>query len=82
MERPESTAEFVSRIDGSTATIPLTTAGLRVLRGSEAGLVHNTTHATYVGLIDGTKDVVFVTPPSDEELALAARARWAATWTH
>jgi phosphate transport system substrate-binding protein len=73
-DRPTLAAEFVDRIDGSTATIPLTTAALRLLRGTDAGLHHNTTHNAYVNLIEGTKDVIFVTAPSTEELALAADA--------
>ena len=72
--RPELPADFVERIDGSTATIPLTTAALQLLRGSDDGLHHNTTDNAYNNLIAGTKDVIFVTAPSPDELAAAAAA--------
>ena len=72
--RPQLPNEFIERIDGSTATIPLTTAALRMLRGSEAGLNHNATIEAYENLITAKKDVIFVTAPSKEELAAAKEA--------
>ena len=72
--RPDLTAEFVGRIDGSTATIPLTTAALKWLRGTDDGLLHNKTDQAYDNLIKGTKDIIFVTAPSDDELAAAKSA--------
>ena len=72
--RPVIDAGFVDRIDGSTATIPLMTAALRLLRGTDNGMHFNTTDAAYQNLINGDKDVIFVTAPSDDELAAAAAA--------
>jgi len=72
--RPTLPESFVDRIDGSTATIPLTTAALQLLRGTAAGLHHNTTDTAYQNLIAGTKDVIFVTAPSPDELAAATAA--------
>ena len=74
MTRPSLPEEFVARIDGSTATIPLTTAALRLLRGTEAGLHHNTTDNAYMNLIAGDMDVIFVTAPSPDELEAAEAA--------
>ena len=72
--RPSIPAEFVDRIDGSTATIPLTTAALKWLRGTDEGLYHNMTDQAYDNLIEGTKDIIFVTTPSEGELAAAQEA--------
>ena len=72
--RPFIDEEFVSRIDGSTATIPLMRATLQLLRGTDAGMKFNKTIEAYDNLIAGDKDVIFVTPPSKEELAAAAEA--------
>ena len=65
---------YANRIDGSTATIPLTAAALRHLRGDSEHLHHNTTDDAYQNLIEGTKDVIFVTAPSEDELAAATKA--------
>lgn len=64
------------RIDGSTATYPLTIEMGRELLGlDETGvkgyLTHNTTHNAYVNLIDRKADIIFVTQPSPEEIELA-----------
>jgi len=72
--QPELPPEFVERIDGSTATIPMMTSALRLLRGTDAGMKFNTTPYAYDNLIAGTKDVIFVTAPSEDELATAAAA--------
>jgi len=72
--RPQLDSEFVGRIDGSTATIPLMTAALQLLRGSADGMQFNTTPAAYDNLIAGEKDVIFVTAPSVEEMAAAEAA--------
>ncbi|MDR0783521.1 MAG: substrate-binding domain-containing protein [Propionibacteriaceae bacterium] len=72
--RPTLTDAFIERIDGSTATIPLMSAALRFLRGTDYGLLHTTTPMAYYNLIHGEKDVIFVTPPSEEELAEAKEA--------
>ena len=70
------TLEDYPKVDGSTATIPLSEAfGAAVMDMSieEARqyIVHNTTHNAYVNLIDKKADIIFVTSPSEEELAYA-----------
>ena len=72
--RPSLSADFVSRIDGSTVTIPLMTTALQLLRGSADGLEFNKTDQAYENLIAGEKDVIFVTAPSSDELASAQKA--------
>ncbi|MCL2803410.1 MAG: substrate-binding domain-containing protein [Micrococcales bacterium] len=72
--RPVFDAELVERIDGSTATIPLMTAALRLLRGTADGMEFNTTPQAYDNLIAKSKDVIFVTAPSQEEQAAAQAA--------
>jgi phosphate transport system substrate-binding protein len=64
-------------IDGSTATYPLSMEiGKELLGLDDTGvkgfITHNTTHNAYVNLINGNADIIFVTQPSPEELALAA----------
>ena len=73
-ERPVLPADFVDRIDGATATIPLAAAALQLLRGTDAGLGHNTTDNAYNNLIAGTKDIIFAPEPSPEQLAAAEAA--------
>ncbi|AKL95948.1 ABC-type phosphate transport system, periplasmic component [Clostridium aceticum] len=70
------TQESFPKIDGSTATIPLSEGivmGLLEMTEDEAKsfVVHNKTHPAYVNLIEGDADIIFVTEPSDEELRLA-----------
>ncbi len=72
----EFTKETYPRVDGSTATIPLSenmASKLLSLTEEEAkGFIkHNTTHNAYVNLLDGNADIIFVTEPSEEELQLA-----------
>ena len=74
---PDFTADTLPRIDGSTATIPLSEGLVQKLLGYTAEQAqdfvrHNTTHNAYVNLIDGKCDLIFVTPPSAEEDALMA----------
>lgn len=74
--RPSFTKETYPKVDGSTATIPLSesiAADLLFLTSEEAHsfIKHNTTHNAYVNLIDGEADIIFVTEPSEEELELA-----------
>ncbi len=74
---------FFERIDGSTATIPITGELVRQIKGdkSYSGSVlndyidHNTTHTAYEKLISKEKDLIFVTPPSDEEQKLAGKKK-------
>ncbi|MCI5898386.1 MAG: substrate-binding domain-containing protein [Anaerovoracaceae bacterium] len=69
--------EEYPKVDGSTATIPFSeavAAAVMDLPIEEARqyIVHNTTHNAYVNLINGDCDIIFVSPPSEEELQLAA----------
>ena len=64
------------RIDGSTATYPLSMEmGKELLGLDETGvkgfITHKTTHNAYVNLINGSADIIFVTPPSPDEIAFA-----------
>jgi phosphate transport system substrate-binding protein len=64
------------RVDGSTLTIPFSeavAAAVMHLPLDEARLyvMHNKTHQAYLNLIDGAADIIFVTPPSEDELAYA-----------
>lgn len=71
------TEETYPRIDGSTATIPLSEAFKAEFLGiplEEAEVKHNTTHYAYENLISGDADLILVTQPSDEELELAKKA--------
>lgn len=70
------TKEDYPRVDGSTATIPLSeslAANLLSMSPEEAEnfIKHNTTHNAYENLISGKADIIFVTEPSGEELSLA-----------
>lgn len=69
----------LSMIDGSTATVPITAELIRQFNGIEDKQLpyyidHNTTGDAYENLILGKKykNLIFVTEPSDDELALAA----------
>ncbi len=67
------------KIDGSTATIPLTEAIVRYTTGCTMEqavdvVKHNTTPTAYNRLIKGDVDLIFVTSPSSEELAQAKDA--------
>lgn len=75
-EKVSFTKNTYPRVDGSTVTIPLSEAmasKLLAMDGKEARkfVKHNTTHNAYVNLIEGKADIIFVTEPSEEELALA-----------
>lgn len=64
------------RVDGSTATIPLSEAFAAAVMGLDIEearqyIEHNKTHEAYVNLIDGKADIIFVTSPSEEELSYA-----------
>ncbi|MDR1205224.1 MAG: substrate-binding domain-containing protein [Peptococcaceae bacterium] len=58
-------------IDGSTAAIPLTTALHAVFGGAGAPPEHYTTLHAYYNLYNGSADLIFVTYPSESELAAA-----------
>jgi phosphate transport system substrate-binding protein len=65
----EETAGLWGRIDGSTATIPLTAALHGLFGGSGAPPVHYTTSQAYFRLLYDEVDLIFVTYPSEDELA-------------
>lgn len=80
VEKPKFTKDNYPKVDGSTATIPLSEAiASNILRisGTEASkfIKHNTTHNAYVNLINNSADIIFVTEPSKEELNLAKEAK-------
>jgi phosphate transport system substrate-binding protein len=73
------TKDSYPRVDGSTATIPLSeniAAKLLSLTPDEgkAFIKHNTTHNAYVNLLDGKADIIFVTEPSVDELDQAKKS--------
>lgn len=77
--KPSFTKETYPKVDGSTATIPLSEAFAENLLGISPNEVkkyikHNTTHNAYVNLIENKADIIFVTEPSKEELELAKKA--------
>ena len=59
------------KIDGSTATIPLTSALYSHLGSGGSPPLHNTTSEAYKNLIDGKSDLIFVTYPSENEFNMA-----------
>jgi len=66
-------------IDGSTVTIPLSeavaaTVTEQTLEEVRPFILHNKTHQAYLNLIDKKVELIFVTGPSAEELALAKEA--------
>jgi len=70
------TLDSYPKIDGSTVTIPLSEAIASKLIGLSLDevrpyILHNKTHEAYVNLINKKADIIFVTSPSEEELALA-----------
>ena len=76
---PTFTMKTYPKVDGSTVTIPLSEAVAATLTRSTLEAVrpyilHNKTHQAYLNLIDNKVDLIFVTGPSEEELALAKAA--------
>ena len=71
---PQVSSDFVNRLDGSTATIPLGSAVMTALTGSDEGMEFNKTDAAYENLIKGDKDLILVTYPSEEEFQMASDA--------
>jgi len=76
-DAPSFTPETYPRVDGSTVTIPLSEAlAARLMDMTPEDvrpyILHNKTHQAYVNLIEKKADLIFVTSPSEEELALAA----------
>lgn len=73
------TKETFPRVDGSTATIPLSEGFAVELLSmtpeqGKAFIKHNKTHSAYENLIQGKADIIFVTEPSKDELELAKQA--------
>ncbi len=67
-------SDLWDRVDGSTATIPLTKELYEFYGGTDASPVHATTHYAYRNLINGSKDIIFVTTPSPDEFDMAEDA--------
>ena len=65
---------FWRRMDGSTATIPLTSALYSHFGGEGNPPIHNTTSNAYISLINKGSDLIFVTHPSENEFDMAQRA--------
>lgn len=66
--------DTLPRIDASLATQPLVSAAVKNFTGEDIkdeDLDYSNTHPGYVKLIDGEKDIIVVTEPSEEELAYA-----------
>ncbi|MDR3242473.1 MAG: substrate-binding domain-containing protein [Clostridiales Family XIII bacterium] len=66
-------------VDGSTLTIPFSEAVAAAvmhtsIEEARTYVLHNKTHAAYTNLVDGKADIIFVTPPSQEELNYAKEA--------
>jgi phosphate transport system substrate-binding protein len=75
-KKPDFTKGTYPKVDGSTATIPLSEAIAADIIGLSKDEVkkftkHNTTHNAYINLIDGKADIIFVTEPSRDELKYA-----------
>lgn len=77
--KPKFNKDTYPKVDGSTATIPLSEAfaceilGLSKEDGTKF-IKHNTTHYAYENLISKKADIIFVTEPSAEELKMAKDA--------
>lgn len=73
---PIFSPEEFPKVDGSTATEPFVEAVASAMMALPKGQVeekitHHKTHEAYVKLINKEVDVIFVSQPSDDELALA-----------
>ena len=76
VQTPRFTVDTYPKVDGSTVTIPLSEALMAKLTRLSVEevrpyLLHSKTHQAYLNLIDGTKDLILVTSPSEEELTYA-----------
>ncbi len=72
---PLYTVENYPKVDASLATQPLTNAMIENFTGTsvdQSTLGYTNTHPGYVRLINDEVDLIVVTEPSEEELALAA----------
>jgi phosphate transport system substrate-binding protein len=73
---PKFTIETYPKVDGSTVTIPLSEAVAATLtqhtiEAVRPYIMHYKTHQAYLNLIEKEAELIFVTAPSEEELALA-----------
>ena len=71
------TKETLPRVDASLATQPLMNAFVKNFTGEtveELGVEYSNTHPAYVKLINNETDLIVVTEPSEEELAMAKEA--------
>lgn len=80
VDKPSLSKDNFPKIDGSTATIPLSealaTSFLGMSKSEAKGFIkHNTTHNAYLNLIEKKADIIFVTEPSEEELKTAKDAK-------
>jgi len=71
--------EDYPKVDGSTVTIPLSEAVASAVMGisideARQYVLHNKTHSAYLNLIEGKADIIFVTSPSEDELAYAKKS--------
>jgi|GEM_PF-3665026 len=64
-------SDIWEKIDGSTATIPLTAALYDCLGNAGGPPIHNTTSNAYNKLISKKSDLIFVTYPSENEFNMA-----------
>ncbi|MBR3697232.1 MAG: substrate-binding domain-containing protein [Clostridia bacterium] len=74
---PIFTEDEFPRIDASLATQPLTNAFYENFTGSSSEKIeesYSNTHPAYQKLINGEKDLIVVTEPSEEELKMAEQA--------
>ncbi|TFG83610.1 MAG: hypothetical protein E4G74_00975, partial [Erysipelotrichales bacterium] len=76
-KRPVFTLDDYPLVDGSTVTIPFSEALCAKLTDNSletcrTRIYHNKTHPAYLNLILKNVDLIFVTSPSQEELAYAA----------
>lgn len=74
---PIFTTESFPRIDASLATQPLTNAFYENFTGESSKNIENdysNTHPAYKKLIEGKKDLIVVTEPSEDELKMAEEA--------
>ena len=70
--------EIFKRIDGSTATIPISESLALEILGEDADMSvvkHNRTSMAYERLINGEVDLIFVTPPSEEEQKMLEQSK-------
>lgn len=75
-KKPSFTLDSYPRVDGSTATIPLSEAIAAAVLNMKVEdvrpyILHNKTHQAYVNLIEKRADIIFVTSPSVDEKELA-----------